>query len=391
MKRDNHKPKKELNLEDWEEWSENNDNDFDQSEGINDEDSSDLSTNPSSGKSGSRNTDPEENEASEYRDALDDRDHKKFNWHYIFLIIIVVLLALVIFKIVQWNKGTASDYDPNHIDTSFDSEVLDVIFPLLPSALEGHEDDGVQTILCLGNDTFADDRDSEDALTSLMADCIAESTNQEISIINGAFADTTVSNADQFITDDTLSDMFNLYWIVTSLCEQDFTYQHNALTKVEGDSHYAETVEALESLDMSTVDTLVLFYDGSDYQIGRHVTDPSYEMNTSTYVGAMSSTLKLFQETYPYIRIIILSPTYMQFVDENGDLQNGDTYNIGNGSMPNYLLNLIDVAQQYTVTILDNYYGSITEDNYKKYLEDGIHLNKKGREVIAKRLAEVFK
>ena len=80
----------------------------------------------------------------------------------------------------------------------------------------------------------------------------------------------------------------------------------------------------------------------------------------------------------------------MQFVDENGDLQNGDTYNNGNGAMPNYLLNLIDVTQEYSVTVIDNYYGSISEDNYKKYLDDAIHLNKKGREMIADRLVAIL-
>ena len=332
-------------------------------------------------------TDEADDEYSEYRDALDD--DRKFNWHYIFLVVIVLLLGLVIFKIYQWNKGTASDYDPNHVDTSFDSEVLDVVFPIMPDALAAQKDDGVQTILCLGNDTFADDRDSKDSLTSMIAEKAADK-DLNVSVINGSFAGTTISNEDQFITDETLADMFNLYWVVTALCEQDFTYQRNALTKVDGDKNYGDTLDELEALDMSAVDTLVLFYDGSDYQADRHVTDPSYEMNTSTYVGALSSSLKMFQETYPQVRIIVLSPTYMQFVDENGELQNGDTYNNGNGAMPNYLLNLIDVTQEYSVTVIDNYYGSISEDNYKKYLDDAIHLNKKGREIIADRLVAIL-
>lgn len=389
MKKDKNKPKRNLNLEDWEEWSDD-DMDFedvtdreDQEENSVEDGSSDIEED----NADDMETDEADDEYSEYRDALDD--DRKFNWHYIFLVVIVLLLGLVIFKIYQWNKGTASDYDPNHVDTSFDSEVLDVVFPIMPDALAAQKDDGVQTILCLGNDTFADDRDSKDSLTSMIAEKAA-GKDLNVSVINGSFAGTTISNEDQFITDETLSDMFNLYWIVTALCEQDFTYQRNALTKVDVDKNYGETMDELEALDMSAVDTLVLFYDGSDYQADRHVTDPSYEMNTSTYVGALSSSLKMFQETYPQVRIIVLSPTYMQFVDENGELQNGDTYNNGNGAMPNYLLNLIDVTQEYSVTVLDNYYGSISEDNYKKYLDDAIHLNKKGREIIADRLVAIL-
>ena len=389
MKKDKNRPKRNLNLEDWEEWPDD-DLDFEEltdMEGREERSGEKVSADIEEDSADDMETEETDGEYSEYRDALDD--DKKFNWHYIFLIAIVLLIGLVIFKIYQWNKGTASDYDPNHIDTSFDSEVLDVVFPIMPAALAAQKDDGVQTILCLGNDTFADDRDSEDSLTSMIAEKAADK-DLNVSVINGSFAGTTISNEDQFITDETLSDMFNLYWVVTALCEQDFTYQRNALTKVGEDNNYGEILDELEALDMSAVDTLVVFYDGSDYQLDRHVTDPSYEMNTSTYVGALSSSLKLFQETYPQARIIVLSPTYMQFVDENGDLQNGDTYNNGNGAMPNYLLNLIDVTQEYSVTVIDNYYGSISEDNYKKYLDDAIHLNKKGREMIADRLVAIL-
>lgn len=389
MKKDKNRPKRNLNLEDWEEWPDD-DLDFEEvtdMEGREERSEEKVSADIEEDSANDMETEETDGEYSEYRDALDD--DKKFNWHYIFLIAIVLLMGLVIFKIYQWNKGTASDYDPNHIDTSFDSEVLDVVFPIMPAALAAQKDDGVQTILCLGNDTFADDRDSKDSLTSMIAEKAADK-DLNVSVINGSFAGTTISNEDQFITDETLSDMFNLYWVVTALCEQDFTYQRNALTKVGEDNNYGEILDELEALDMSAVDTLVVFYDGSDYQLDRHVTDPSYEMNTSTYVGALSSSLKLFQETYPQARIIVLSPTYMQFVDENGDLQNGDTYNNGNGAMPNYLLNLIDVTQEYSVTVIDNYYGSISEDNYKKYLDDAIHLNKKGREMIADRLVAIL-
>lgn len=389
MKKDKNRPKRNLNLEDWEEWPDD-DLDFEEvtdMEGWEERSEEKVSADIEEDSADDMETEEADGEYSEYRDALDD--DKKFNWHYIFLIAIVLLMGLVIFKIYQWNKGTASDYDPNHIDTSFDSEVLDVVFPIMPAALAAQKDDGVQTILCLGNDTFADDRDSKDSLTSMIAEK-ATDKDLNVSVINGSFAGTTISNEDQFITDETLADMFNLYWVVTALCEQDFTYQRNALTKVGEDNNYGEILDELEALDMSAVDTLVVFYDGRDYQLDRHVTDPSYEMNTSTYVGALSSSLKLFQETYPQARIIVLSPTYMQFVDENGDLQNGDTYNNGNGAMPNYLLNLIDVTQEYSVTVIDNYYGSISEDNYKKYLDDAIHLNKKGREMIADRLVAIL-
>lgn len=54
--------------------------------------------------------------------------------------------------------GIQVDYDPGQQTTEFDVEVLDSIIPLAPDKLEGHEDDGVTSILCLGDDPFSLDQ-----------------------------------------------------------------------------------------------------------------------------------------------------------------------------------------------------------------------------------------
>ena len=42
------------------------------------------------------------------------------------------------------------------------------------------------------------------------------------------------------------------------------------------------------------------------------------------------------------------------------------------------------------VSFIDNYYGTINEDNYKEYMRDYFHLNEKGREKVADRIADVI-
>lgn len=44
---------------------------------------------------------------------------------------------------------------------------MDYLQPLDPEMLEGHEDDGVTTVLALGNDLLSDDR-SDTGLAALM-------------------------------------------------------------------------------------------------------------------------------------------------------------------------------------------------------------------------------
>ncbi len=77
-----------------------------------------------------------------------------FNIHLAFLCAIVLIIAVCAYKLYDWNKGVPSDYDPDYQTDAFDIEALDNIIPLAPDKLEGHTDDGVTTILCLGNDPF---------------------------------------------------------------------------------------------------------------------------------------------------------------------------------------------------------------------------------------------
>ena len=62
---------------------------------------------------------------------------------------------------------------------------------------------------------------------------------------------------------------------------------------------------------------------------------------------------------------------------------------MGHGALPHYLLKEVDVSISCGVSIIDNFYGTINEDNYRDYMEDYIHLNDAGRKLMADRLAEL--
>ena len=83
---------------------------------------------------------------------------KNYNFHLIFFIVVIALFLFAIVKFLLWSKGESSGYDPNEITTEFDVETMDHIQPMETSRLEGIEDDGVTTLLCLGNSPFADNK-----------------------------------------------------------------------------------------------------------------------------------------------------------------------------------------------------------------------------------------
>ena len=83
---------------------------------------------------------------------------QKFNYHVIFFAVVIVLFIFAIVKFLAWSKGEDSGYDPNEVTTEFDVETMDHIQPMESSRLEGAVDDGITSILCLGNSPFADNK-----------------------------------------------------------------------------------------------------------------------------------------------------------------------------------------------------------------------------------------
>ena len=61
--------------------------------------------------------------------------------------------------------------------------------------------------------------------------------------------------------------------------------------------------------------------------------------------------------------------------DNSGALVSGDRFDFGNGRLTTYLQFMIDVSGATGVSFVDNYYGTIHEDNSSSWLLDNIHVN----------------
>ena len=85
-----------------------------------------------------------------------------------------------------------------------------------------------------------------------------------------------------------------------------------------------------------------------------------------------------------------MSHTYAQYLDEEGNVHNGTTKDLGNGSLNHYLVKEAEAVMDCGVSFVDNYYGTINEDNYKEYMRDHLHMNEVGREKVADRIADII-
>ncbi|MDE5930917.1 MAG: hypothetical protein K2H40_00320, partial [Lachnospiraceae bacterium] len=149
-------------------------------------------------------------------EAAAKKSHLQINLHIIFLSLIVIIIGVIAFKLYKWNKGVPIEDDPNFQESDFDIEVLDSIIPLAPDKLEGHEDDGVTTILCLGNDPFALSRDEDINL----ANQIAEKSGA--TVYNGSFWGTTVSALYPTYNDGYWMDALSMSYLEDGICTRDF-------------------------------------------------------------------------------------------------------------------------------------------------------------------------
>ncbi len=303
-----------------------------------------------------------------------EEDKQPFPLHLALLAAIVVLAVVAVIRFLVWNKGIELKVRSGQNTDKYIIEVNDNMVYLSDSKLEGHEDDGVTTILCLGNEPFSQDT-SESGLAGQIASL------GSCNVINAAFpgSQVTCENA-KYSTDslDSMDDIFNLFYVSYAISIGDFSSLETVASAHTEDSAYQQSVDALKNTDFSKVDVIAIMYDGTDYINGMAMQNPDVPDELTTYVGSLSNSFKLLQDKYPYIRIVFMSPYYAEY-----DGVSSRTTDLGNGTIVNYFQWAYDTCGSSSVSFLDNYYGSVNENNYKDYLSDDVHLNAAGCTKVA--------
>ena len=320
-------------------------------------------------------------------DQQDTPSYKKSSTQIILHLVLLAAILLIaitsVYRLHRWNQGTPLDLDMDDIDTSqFDIETLDMIIPMDAALFADREDDGVTTILCLGNNPFSDDRSD-----SGLAARIASKTGAVV--YDCAFPDSSAACKYPSYNPEYTKDHFNFFYVVNFFCNNEFT-AISSVANDEPDPRFAETVEVMKSVDMDKVDIIVIMYDSTDYNMGTPSDNPDNPYDVTAFTGGLRTTIDNIKNTWPYIRIFLMSPTYAQYMDEDGNLHNGTTTDLGNGSLNHYLVKESEVAMDCGISFIDNYFGTINEDDYQEYMSDHMHYNDDGREKLAERIADII-
>ncbi|MCR5404283.1 MAG: hypothetical protein K6E91_10780 [Butyrivibrio sp.] len=299
--------------------------------------------------------------------------------HVIVIALILGVIAFSVFRLVRWNMGTVRT--EGVVEGDFEVEVEDQVFLLPEDKKALHEDDGVETILFLGNDILTFYNNDEGFVEQ-----VGQKTGARV--YKGGFTGSTVANKNAQYDESFPMDAFSFYNVSRSIVSRDFALMEEAAGLTD-DPTYANTTKLLEDLDMSSVDTLVIFYDAQDYIKLRIGMNPDDDSDPITYSGALYAGIRLLQDKYPFIRIVCMSFPMCYAYNSEGAIVSGDMSDFGNGRLTTYRQFMIDVSGATGVTFIDNYYGTIHEDNSDEWLLDNIHVNAACNEHMAEHFVSV--
>lgn len=304
------------------------------------------------------------------------------NVHVFFALVMIVVIGLVAYRFTHWGQRVSQSDIFKDGQGSYDDS-WDSILPLTDENGQMVITDASNIVL-FGNAPFADDRDSSDSLANL----IAKETGANVynCSISGSYLAAQELNFDPTVA---AMDAYCLYWLVNLATGAPIDNYYVQAAEQLGDktpTDAEEVINTLKTLDFNTIDTVAIMYDATDYLLGNPMYNDDNPTDPTQFTGNLEASLDVLQSLYPQIRIIVMSPAYAYAVDENGDYVSSDMYIYNNRDvLSTYVIKECYSANLHSVSFMDNLYGSITEDNAKEYLTDNLHLNVKGRKLIAKR------
>ncbi len=150
-------------------------------------------------------------------------------------------------------------------------------------------------------------------------------------------------------------------------------------------SNYAYQV--LKGCDLSDVDIIVVEYGVNDY----FQDSPISGSGTQSYLGAIDAGVGLLKSACPNAKIILCNPTYAQFYSNGNYVGDGNMLSNTYGPLVDYALSLDNYAEMHDLDYFNAYqWMNITATNASDYLQDGVHMNHKGRELYAQFLARII-
>ncbi|MBE5875497.1 MAG: SGNH/GDSL hydrolase family protein [Lachnospiraceae bacterium] len=305
--------------------------------------------------------------------------------HIILLSVITILFSASFIKLYLWDKSSADIQTDDFNAADFDTETEDFYATVSPSRIENYTDDGITTILMLGDSSLYDYNDGSGIPT-----LVREAT--DATVYNCSFANSTMSTLNTGFDGSYGNDAFSFYYLAMCIMNNTYEIQRLGLDNASiSDESFANKLDLLSGIDFNTIDIVVVSYGAEDYLSGREVEtlEVATPYRSTVYTEALAQGIDWIRNAYPHIQFVVMSPTFCCYPEEDGTFSAGDTRkNDANATLANYMIAAKNIAVQKNVTYLDNYWGiNIHAGNADSYLtESSTYPNSEGRKMIADKL-----
>lgn len=231
-------------------------------------------------------------------------------------------------------------------------------------------------IVIFGDSIIGECRE-ETSVTELMSNELSEP------VFNAAFGGTCMSYTE---TDKRLAytkDCLNMAGLSQAIYADDFSVQMNSRIRESATDYFDETIRDLSNIDFTSVDIVFIEQGLNDYHGGIGLDNPNDPYDTHTFAGALKSSVGNLRAVNPDIRIILVTPTFSWYRDEQLTCEE---YDPGGGVLSEYVQKEFELAEELGIEIADIYndfYSHDTWEDWEIFTNDGLHPNENGRRMIA--------
>lgn len=211
------------------------------------------------------------------------------------------------------------------------------------------------------------------------------------SVFNGALGGTCMSRTGGSDYADAVTDSLSVVSLSQAIVTQDFGEQQPIRSRESAKDYFDVTIDSLCTVDFEQVEILLIESGVNDYHAGTTIYPGQNAYDPYTYVGALRSVIRSIRETYPNVRIILVTPTYTWYREKNLTCEE---YNLGGGVLEQYVEAEEAVAKEMGVEWIDLYHDFYPHENWEDwelYTKDGLHPNEAGRALIAGQIADYLK
>ena len=210
---------------------------------------------------------------------------------------------------------------------------------------------------------------------------IAEALN--IKVYNAAMGGTCMGRLYEREYSADMKDALSFASISKSIVSGDFRMQKLVEPDENGTEYFADVIDGLCRIDFSKVELLLIGYGANDYHAGEPITNGENSYDEYTYIGALRSAVRTLQNTYPDMRIVLLTAPYTWYTNEGLTCEE---YVLGGNVLEDYVDAELEVAEELGVEIIDLYHDVFPHDiweDWQLFSVDGLHPNEEGRKYLS--------